>query len=292
MNQLASRAQKQSGTLAPALRRTALAHRGRFDNKRAEVMADQEFAGQVAMVTGGASGIGAATVRAFCAAGAAVVIADIQDGEGKALAAEVIHSGHRALFVHCDVSLEHDIVSAVAACVDRFGGLNHAFNNAGIEGEPAPVDQETNENWARVIEVNLRGVWWCMKHEIPAMRATGGACSIVNCASIAGVTGFAGIPAYAASKHGVVGLTRSAALDLAQQSIRVNAICPGVIQTPMIDRFAGTDAAARAALVTRAPMARIGAPEEISSAVLWLCSRGASYMTGQSIAVDGGWTAQ
>ncbi|MBA4228534.1 MAG: short chain dehydrogenase [Hyphomonas sp.] len=254
-------------------------------------MTEQTFADQVVMVTGGASGIGAATVRAFCAAGAAVVIADILDEEGEALASEMSASGHQALFVHCDVSLEPDIMAAVAAARDHFGGLHHAFNNAGIEGEALPVDQATNENWARVIEVNLRGVWWCMKHQIPVMRATGGACSIVNCASIAGLTGFAGIAAYAASKHGVVGLTRSAALDLAEQSIRVNAISPGVIQTPMIDRFAGTDASARAGLVTRVPMARIGRPEEIASAVLWLCSHGASYMTGQAIAVDGGWTA-
>lgn len=255
-------------------------------------MTTQEFAGQGVMVTGGASGIGAATVRAFCEAGAAVLIADIQQAEGMALAEEMASAGHRALFVSCDVRLEQDIVAAVTAAVDEFGGLHHAFNNAGIEGEASPVDQATNENWTRVIEVNLRGVWWCMKHQIPAMRATGGACSIVNCASIAGVTGFAGIPAYAASKHGVVGLTRSAALDLARQSIRVNAICPGVIQTPMIDRFAGADGSVRAALVTRAPMARIGRPDEISGAVLWLCSRSASYMTGQAIAVDGGWTAQ
>lgn len=255
-------------------------------------MAQLEFAGQVALVTGGSSGIGAATAKAFCEAGAAVVIADILDTEGKALAAELTKAGHRAVYQHCDVSVEADIAAAVACAAEKFGGLHHAFNNAGIEGEPAPVDQATNDNWERVISINLRGVWWCMKHEIPAMRATGAACSIVNCSSIAGLTGFAGIPAYVASKHGVVGLTRSAALDLATESIRVNAICPGVIQTPMIDRFTGEDDAARAALTAGAPMARVGVPEEIASAVLWLCSRGASYTTGQAIAVDGGWTAR
>lgn len=255
-------------------------------------MAQLEFAGQVALVTGGSSGIGAATAKAFCGAGAAVVIADILDTEGKALAAELTKAGHRAVYQHCDVSVEADIAAAVACAAEKFGGLHHAFNNAGIEGEPAPVDQATNDNWERVISINLRGVWWCMKHEIPAMRATGAACSIVNCSSIAGLTGFAGIPAYVASKHGVVGLTRSAALDLATESIRVNAICPGVIQTPMIDRFTGEDDAARAALTAGAPMARVGVPEEIASAVLWLCSRGASYTTGQAIAVDGGWTAR
>ncbi|MFN7054059.1 glucose 1-dehydrogenase [Hyphomonas sp.] len=255
-------------------------------------MADHEFKGQVALVTGGSSGIGAATVRAFCEAGAAVVIADILDAEGEALAAALSAAGHRAVYQHCDVSREADIEAAVARAVHEFGGLHHAFNNAGIEGTPSPVDQATNENWERVITVNLRGVWWCMKHEIPAMRQTGMACSIVNCSSIAGLTGFAAIPAYAASKHGVVGLTRSAALDLATSPIRVNAICPGVIETPMIDRFAGTDGTAREALATGAPMARMGQPEEIAQAVLWLCSRGASYITGQAIAVDGGWTAR
>lgn len=255
-------------------------------------MAQLEFAGQVALVTGGSSGIGAATAKAFCEAGAAVVIADILDTEGKALAAELTKAGHRAVYQHCDVSVEADIAAAVACAAEKCGGLHHAFNNAGIEGQPAPVDQATNDNWERVISINLRGVWWCMKHEIPAMRATGAACSIVNCSSIAGLTGFAGIPAYVASKHGVVGLTRSAALDLATESIRVNAICPGVIQTPMIDRFTGEDDAARAALTAGAPMARVGVPEEIASAVLWLCSRGASYTTGQAIAVDGGWTAR
>ncbi len=255
-------------------------------------MAQLEFAGQVALVTGGSSGIGAATAKAFCEAGAAVVIADILDTEGKALAAELTKAGHRAVYQHCDVSVEADIAAAVACAAEKFGGLHHAFNNAGIEGQPAPVDQGTNDNWERVISINLRGVWWCMKHEIPAMRATGAACSIVNCSSIAGLTGFGGIPAYVASKHGVVGLTRSAALDLATESIRVNAICPGVIQTPMIDRFTGEDDAARAALTAGAPMARVGVPEEIASAVLWLCSRGASYTTGQAIAVDGGWTAR
>ena len=244
-------------------------------------MAQLEFAGQVALVTGGSSGIGAATAKAFCGAGAAVVIADILDTEGKALAAELTKAGHRAVYQHCDVSVEADIAAAVACAAEKFGGLHHAFNNAGIEGQPAPVDQATNDNWERVISINLRGVWWCMKHEIPAMRATGAACSIVNCSSIAGLTGFAGIPAYVASKHGVVGLTRSAALDLATESIRVNAICPGVIQTPMIDRFTGEDDAARAALTAGAPMARVGVPEEIASAVLRLCSGGARYRTGQ-----------
>lgn len=251
-----------------------------------------DFAGQVALVTGGASGIGAATVRQFCAAGAAVIIADVQDAAGQTLAAEMSSAGHRAHYVKCDVSEEQDIRSAIQNAQSVFGGLHHAFNNAGIEGTPASVDQETNENWERVLSVNLRGVWWCMKHEIPAMRATGAACSIVNCASIAGITGFGGIAAYAASKHGVVGLTRSAALDLAQTSIRVNAICPGVIETPMIDRFTGTDKAARQALASGAPISRMGTPDEIANAVLWLCSRGASYMIGQAIAVDGGWTAR
>jgi NAD(P)-dependent dehydrogenase (short-subunit alcohol dehydrogenase family) len=243
------------------------------------------------MVTGAASGIGAATARAFAAEGASVVIADVQTAPGEALAVELRGQGRRASFVRCDMREESDVRAAVRRAVDEFGALHIAFNNAGVEGEQAPTAECSNDNWDRVIGVNLRGVWLCMKYEIPAMLAAGGG-AIVNCSSIAGVVGFPNIPAYVASKHGVIGLTKAAALEYAARGIRVNAVCPGVIQTPMIDRFTKDDAEARVGLIAGEPMGRIGKPEEIASAVLWLCGPGASFTTGHALIVDGGWVAR
>lgn len=243
------------------------------------------------LITGAASGIGAATAKAFAAAGASVLLADVQQAEGERLAGELREKGARALFIPCDMLQEADIQNAVRAALSEFGALNFAFNNAGIEGVQAPTAECTNDNWERVIDVNLRGVWWCMKHEIPAMLEAGGG-AIVNCSSIAGLIGFSNIAAYVASKHGVVGLTKAAALEYAERKIRVNAVCPGAIQTPMIDRFTGPDPAAKDALANGAPMARMGRPEEIADTVLWLCSDAASFVTGQAIAVDGGWTTR
>jgi NAD(P)-dependent dehydrogenase (short-subunit alcohol dehydrogenase family) len=249
------------------------------------------FHGRTALVTGAASGIGAATARAFAREGAAVVLADVQASEGAKIAHEIRGDGGRAVFVHCDMREERDVQNAVERAVDDFGGLHVAFNNAGVEGESASTDECTNANWEQVINVNLRGVWWCMKYEIPAMRAVGEG-AIVNCSSIAGLVGFANIPAYVASKHGIIGLTKTAALEHATQNIRVNAVCPGVIETPMIERFVKGDAAAHAALAANEPMGRTGAPEEIAAAVLWLCGPGASFITGHALVVDGGWTAR
>ena len=254
-------------------------------------MAAKEFKGRTALVTGGASGIGAATVRAFCEAGASVVIADIQDTPGEILAKTLREKGHKVKFVHCDMLKEADIRGAIKLAVSEYGGLHHAFNNAGIEGETGTTAECNNKNWDAVTGINLRGVWWCMKHEIPALLAAGGG-TIVNCASIAGLVGFQNIPAYVASKHGVVGLTRAAALEYAAQKIRVNAVCPGVIETPMIERFTGNDPDARAGLVASEPIGRMGQPEEIAAAVVWLSGPGSSFTTGQALAVDGGWVAQ
>jgi NAD(P)-dependent dehydrogenase (short-subunit alcohol dehydrogenase family) len=254
-------------------------------------MPNTMFSGRVALITGAASGIGAATAKAFCAQGAAVVLADVLADQGEKLAAELRRAGGRAQFVNCDMLEERAIAAAVEHAVKEFGALHIAFNNAGIEGEQGATADCSNENWRRVIDVNLRGVWWCMKHEIPAMLNAGGG-AIVNCSSIAGVVGFPNIPAYVASKHGVIGLTKTAALECASRKIRVNAVCPGVIQTPMIDRFVQHDAEAKAALVAGEPMERVGQPEEIASAVLWLCSPGASFTTGHALVVDGGWVAR
>jgi NAD(P)-dependent dehydrogenase (short-subunit alcohol dehydrogenase family) len=250
---------------------------------------EQIFKGKVAVVTGSSYGIGRSTAIAFAKRGAKVVLSDwVDDNDTR----EVIgQAGGEAVYFKCDVSNEEEVRSLMAEAVSHFGRLDFAFNNAGVEGTPAPVADCSNENWDRTIGINLRGVWLCMKHQIPAMLKTGGGV-IVNNASIAGLVGFAGVPAYVASKHGVVGLTKNAALDYAKQNIRVNAVCPGVIQTPMIERFTGGDPKVIQQLVAGEPMDRLGQPEEIAETVVFLCSDAASFITGQAIAVDGGWTTR
>ena len=245
---------------------------------------------QVVLITGASSGIGKATALAFAKAGYEVALADRDEAAGERIAEEIAHRGGKSLFVSCDVASEEDVAALVARTVDHFGQLDAAFNNAGIEGEQAPTADCTVENWDRVMAVNLRGIWLCMRAEIPHMLKGGGG-TIVNCASVAGLVGLAGIPAYVAAKHGVVGLTRAAALDYATRGIRVNAVCPGAIHTPMLDRFMAEDVG-RAQILAAEPVGRIGKPEEVASAVLWLCSEGAAFTTGQAVAVDGGWTAR
>lgn len=247
--------------------------------------------GKVALVTGASAGIGRATALAFAHAGARVVVADVEPQGGEVTARLIVDAGGEAAFVRADVSRAADVEAMVHRAVDVFGRLDYAFNNAGIEGESAPTAECSEQNWDRVLGINLKGVWLCMRREIREMlRQRGGA--IVNCSSVAGLVGFAGIPAYTASKHGILGLTRSAALEYAQQRIRINAVCPGVIRTAMVERFTHQDPQTEAQLVAREPVGRMGTPEEVAAAVLWLCSDAASFVTGQALAVDGGYVSQ
>lgn len=247
--------------------------------------------GLVALVTGASSGIGRATARAFASAGYTTIIADIKEEQGAEVLGECERQGATSLFIRCDVSDEASVRAMISQIASRFGRLDAAFNNAGIEGARAPTGECTTENFDRVIGVNLRGVFLCMREELVQMvrQEEGGA--IVNCSSVAGLVGFAGIPAYVASKHGVIGLTRNAALEYAEQKIRVNAVCPGAIETPMLDRLM-SGGVPRESIVATEPVGRLGKPEEIAAAVLWLCSGAASFVTGQAIAVDGGWTTR
>ncbi|MBP6180388.1 SDR family oxidoreductase [Flavobacterium sp.] len=250
---------------------------------------DTTFKNKVAIVTGGSSGIGKATALVFAKKGAKVVVVDWL--ENKETVNFIKEMGGEAIFIKCDVSKNADVKAMVAETIATFGRLDYAFNNAGIEGISAPTQDCTEENWDKTIGVNLKGIWLCMKYEIPEILKQGKGV-IVNCASVAGLVGFAGLPAYVASKHGVVGLTKTTALECAKLGIRVNAVCPGVIQTPMIDRLIGNSKEAVEQFTGLEPVGRFGQPEEIANAVVWMCSDEASFVTGHAMAVDGGFVAQ
>jgi NAD(P)-dependent dehydrogenase (short-subunit alcohol dehydrogenase family) len=251
------------------------------------------FEGKVAFVTGAGGGIGRAAALAFAREGASVVVSDISEQDARETVRMIEEPGGRALAVGCDVTRSGDVKAALDQTVETFGRLDVAFNNAGVEQEPKAAAELTEEEWDRIVAVDLRGVFLCMKHEIPLMLEQGGG-AIVNTSSGAGVRGFEGQAAYVAAKHGVVGLSKAAALDYAPQNIRINAVCPGIIDTPMMDRFGGGTPEGKerelAGAAAAQPIGRAGKSEEIAAAVVWLCSDAASFAVGHAMVVDGGQT--
>lgn len=250
-----------------------------------------DFKGKVALVTGGGAGIGRATALAFANEGARVVIGNRNAEAGEAVAASIRENGGEASFLRTDVSSEADVKALVEHAVSTFGGLDAAFNNAGIGGAPGPLAEQSIENFDKVMNINVKGVWLSMKYEIQAMLASGGG-AIVNNSSVGGLLGFAGVGIYSASKHAVMGLTKSAALEYSARGIRVNAVNPAVIRTAMADGLAKTHKIETDDFARMHPIGRIGEPHEVADAVLWLCSDKASFVTGTATCVDGGFTVQ
>lgn len=250
-----------------------------------------DLSGKVAIVTGGAAGIGREICLSYAECGAKVVVSDVQDDQGGATVAAIKELGGEAIYARCDVSVPAEVEQLVQVAVKNYGALHIACNNAGIEGQQASISECSLDNWQRVIDINLKGVWLCMKYQIPELIKAGGG-SIINMSSIAGLNGFAGLPAYVASKHGVIGLTKTAALEFAKKNIRVNAICPGPIQTQMLQRIMDTSPGFEDSLKAGVPLGRIGSVEEIAQTAAYLSSPGASYITGQALAIDGGWVSQ
>lgn len=249
-----------------------------------------ELQGKVALVTGGTSGIGREAAVLFAKAGAKVVISGRREKEGNETIALIRAAGGDGLFVQSDVSRAAEVAALVLKTVEKFGRLDVAFNNAGIEGNWVPIVEQSEEDWDSTIDINLKGVWLCLKYEIQQMLTQGGGGAIVNMASVAGWIGSAGAATYCASKHGVIGLTKAAALETARNGIRVNVVCPAVIETPMGERLFGAPDKHKYALGFH-PIGRFGKPLEVAEAVLWMCSDRASFMTGQSLVLDGGFLA-
>lgn len=252
---------------------------------------DSSFESKVALVTGASSGIGLATAKAFAEAGASVVLADNNEDTLRAATDELTSAGHKAIAVRCNVADEAQVAAMVERAVATFGRLDAAFNNAGVQSPAVETADASGEEFDRVTAINLRGVWNCMKYELRRMREQGSG-AVVNCSSIGGLIGLPGRAMYHAAKHGVIGLTKSAALEYASRGIRINAVCPGTIDTPMVADMLAKEPDAMTDIMRDQPIGRLGRPEEIAAAVLWLCGPGASFVIGHALTVDGGYTAR
>ncbi|MBD2730460.1 SDR family oxidoreductase [Nostoc sp. FACHB-892] len=248
-----------------------------------------KYTGKVAFVTGAANGIGRATALAFAREGANVVVADVSEQGNQETAHMIEKLGGRVIAIKCNVTQALDVKAALSKTIETFGRLDFAFNNAGVEQKNTPTAEIEESEWDRIVDIDLRGVFLCMKYEIPLLLKQGGG-AIVNTSSGAGVIGIKGGAAYTAAKHGLIGLTKSAALDYASQNIRINAVCPGYIDTSMMDRFTGGTPEGREQVISEEPIGRMGQPEEIANAVVWLCSDASSFVVGHALVVDGGQT--
>lgn len=250
-----------------------------------------QFAGKTIFITGAGTGIGRATALVFAREGASVAAAGVTEDDLQETVRQVTQQGGRAIAVRCDVTKTADVQAALAATIKAFGRLDYAFNNAGVEQKKVAAAELEEDEWDRIMNTNMRGLYLCLKHEIPLILEQGGG-AIVNVSSGAGVIGVRNSLAYTGSKHGVIGMTRSAALDYAAQNLRINVVCPGYIDTPMMDRFTGGTKEGREKVTMEEPIGRVGQPEEIANAVLWLCSDAASFTVGHALVVDGGQTIQ